>query len=344
VTVAPAVGATVCGACGTEVAPALLACPACRHLVHARELRELTARGEAAAAAGDALAALTAWRASLDLLPPESRQFAAIAARVEALSRSREAAGALGGDAPPSGVWKWIAVLGPAGLLLWKFKFVLVLLATKGKFVLLGLTKSSTLFSMLLSLGVYWTAWGLWFALGFVVSLYIHEMGHVAALRHYGIAASAPMFIPGVGAFIRLRQPPMSPREDARVALAGPLWGLGAAIAAYAIALAGGGAYWAAIARTGAWLNLFNLLPVWQLDGGRAFGALARSFQWLIVLAFGAAWIITEDGLLALLLLAGVVRAATGAAPTDRDAGALAQFLAITLALAIVFRLATLIH
>ena len=302
-------------------------------------MQELANRAEAASQAGDALAELTAWRASLELLPPESRQFSNIAARVDVLSRTREAARATAGPTPASGVWKSLAVLGPAGLLLWKFKFLIVLVVTKGKFVLLGLTKASTFFSMLLSLGVYWTAWGLWFALGFVISIYIHEMGHVAALRHYGIAATAPMFIPGVGAFIRLRQPPMSPREDARVSLAGPLWGLGAALAAYAIALAGGGGFWIAIARTGAWINLFNLLPVWQLDGGRAFGALCRSYQWAIVATFGAAWLIAEDGLLVLLLLVAIARAAAVAAPVERDSGALAQFVSITVALAVLFRL-----
>src|SRR3989454_12639768 len=81
---------------------------------------------------------------------------------------------------------------------------------------------------MLLSAGVYWAAWGWKFALGVVLSIYVHEMGHVQALQRYGIKATAPMFIPGVGAVVRLKQYPASPREDARVGLAGPLGGLGA--------------------------------------------------------------------------------------------------------------------
>src|SRR5439155_143942 len=83
---------------------------------------------------------------------------------------------------------------------------------------LLGLTKASTLFTMLLSAGVYWAAWGWKFALGVVLSIYVHEMGHVQALQRYGIKATAPMFIPGVGAVVRLKQYPASPR-DARVGL-----------------------------------------------------------------------------------------------------------------------------
>ena len=130
---------------------------------------------------------------------------------------------------------------------------------------------------MLLSMGVYWTAWGWRFALGLVLSIYIHEMGHVAALQRYGIKATAPMFIPGFGAMVRLNQYPANPAEDARVGLAGPLWGLGAAVFAYAVFLATAIPFWAAIARTGALINLFNLLPIWQLDGGRGYlGPLVR--------------------------------------------------------------------
>src|SRR2546430_11600704 len=79
------------------------------------------------------------------------------------------------------------------------------------------------------------------------------------------------MFIPGVAAFIRLKQYPTDRREDARVGLAGPIWGAGAAIAAYGVYLATGAGIWGAIAHVGAYINLFNLLPVWQLDGGRGF-------------------------------------------------------------------------
>jgi len=297
----------------------------------------LAAEADAAARSGDRAGELRAWRMSLDFLPPDSRQYAVISAKVDALSRATDAQPSTQIEAKPSGIWKSLAVLGPIGLLLWKFKFLFVFLLTKGKLLLLGLTKASTFFSMVVSMGVYWTAWGLPFAIGFVVSIYIHEMGHVAALRRYGIAATAPMFIPGVGALIRMRQAPANPREDARVGLAGPLWGLGAAGAAYVVAVLGGGGLWAAIAKTGAWINLFNLLPVWQLDGSRGFAALTRRDRWFVVLAFVVAWAITSDGLMVLLLLAAIVRAAAGEAPVDRDTGTLYRFVAITIALALVF-------
>jgi Zn-dependent protease len=336
-TVASALAPVSCDRCRTEIAPGLRVCPGCHRLVFSRELQELAAEAEAAANARDHSGELRAWRMSLDFLPADSRQFAVIAAKVDALSRSVELKGRAAGDAPASGPWKWLAVLGPVGLLIWKFKFVLALLLTKGKLLFLGLTKASTFFSMLLSMGVYWTAWGLPFAIGFVVSIYIHEMWHVAALRRYGIAASAPMFIPGLGALIRMRQAPVNPREDAIVGLAGPLWGLGAAVIAYVIAMFTDSGLWAAIAKTGAWINLFNLLPVWHLDGSRGFAALARRDRWTMVLAFAVAWAITADGLMVLLLLVAAVRAATGEAPAERDRATLVRFAAITIALALVF-------
>jgi len=108
-------------------------------------------------------------------------------------------------------------------------------------------------------------------------------MGHVAMLRRYGIRASAPMFIPGLGALVRLEQYPHTPAEDARVGLAGPMWGLGAAAIAWGVYTLTGWPAWGAIARVGAWINLFNLIPVWQLDGSRAFVALCRSERWVAV-------------------------------------------------------------
>jgi Zn-dependent protease len=84
-------------------------------------------------------------------------------------------------------------------LFIWKFKVVLSFILTKGKLLLLGLTKGPTFLSMLLSVGVYWTAWGWRFAVGVVESIYVHAMGHVAMLRRFGIPATAPMFIPGFG-------------------------------------------------------------------------------------------------------------------------------------------------
>jgi Zn-dependent protease len=326
-----------CAGCGTEVSRSQLSCPGCHRLIHATTLKELAGRAEAAAAAGELTEALGAWRSSLDLLPPGSRQHALVSERVAALSAQVEATPAGVPPPPDSGKWKWLAALGPIGLLLWKFKFIVVAVLSKGKLLLLGLTKMSTLASMFATVGLYWTLYGLWYAVGLVVSIYVHEMGHVAALRRYGIRASAPMFIPGLGALVRLKQAPIGPREDARIGLAGPLWGLGAAIAAGLIGAAGGGKIWLAIAHTGAWINLFNLMPIWQLDGGRAFASLTRAHRWYAAGALAIAWWITGDGLVFLVLLVAIGRAVMKGDDVAPDAGALVYFALVAIALATVF-------
>jgi Zn-dependent protease len=325
-----------CPDCGTELATSLLACPACEGLVHREALKRLAEEAQGASARGETAAARDAWRHALELLPPASRQAQAVAEKVAALNEQLGAA-----PPPPAEKPRWIRALGPFGvlaLLLWKLKAVVLLVLSKAKLLLLGLTKASTFFSMLLSLGVYWTVWGWRIALGLVLSLYVHEMGHVAALRRYGVRATAPMFVPGLGAYVRQQQRLASTGEDARVGLAGPVWGLGAAVAAWLAFAATGNPYWAALARAGAWLNLFNLLPVWPLDGGSGFSALTSGQRWVVTAAFGALYFVTGDGLLAILAVVGAVRAVEGGAARP-DTGVLVQFVGLVLTLGALVRL-----
>ncbi len=327
--------AVACPSCGIEVAPGLLTCPGCHRLAHSERLKGLAAEAERATAAGDPRAALVAWREALELLPAGSRQAEVIAGRVADLGRLVDEAPAPPPAGPASaGPAGWnpragAAGIGALGLVAWKFKFALVFALTKAKFLVLGLTKASTALSMVLSLGVYWAAFGWRLALGLVLSIYVHEMGHVFALNRYGVKASAPMFIPGLGAMIRLRQALTDPRQDANVGLAGPLWGLGAAAFAWAVSLAVGSPAWAAVAKLGAWINLFNLLPLWQLDGGRAFRAMSRSGRWFSAFAIAAAWSLSGESLLVLLLIGAVLRALGEAPPARSDRGVLARYAAL---------------
>jgi Zn-dependent protease len=349
---APAPWIRSCEQCGTHLAPAMLACPACGRLVHAGQLRALAADAEDAAGRGDIVGALGKWREALDLLPAGSRQREVVTAKVNALSEqvrtdpavARAAAAAPQASQPTSagGQGKLkaaAAAVGGVGLLLWKFKFAAGFLLTKGKLLLLGLTKASTLFSMLLATGVYWTLWGWQFAVGLVLSIYVHEMGHVVMLRRYGFKASAPMFIPGIGALIRLQQHPVNPREDAAIGLAGPVYGLVAALASYGLWHATGHPVFAAVAQVGAWINLFNLIVIPPLDGGRAFNALSRNQRWLGTLALGTAWFLTagshSQGLLGLLTIVAVVRTAVGTADPQGDARATAQYVALVAVLSL---------
>jgi len=190
------------------------------------------------------------------------------------------------------------ALVGGAALLLWKFKAIGLFLLTKGKLLLLGLSKGTTFLSMIPFLAVYWAAYGWKFALGLMLSIYVHEMGHVAMLRRLGIRADAPLFIPGVGALVMLRERVTDALVDARIGLAGPVWGLSAAIAAWIAYVATGAAIFLAIAELTAFLNLFNLIPVWQLDGSRGFHVLSQRERWMILGVIGLALWITGVRLL----------------------------------------------
>jgi Zn-dependent protease len=141
------------------------------------------------------------------------------------------------------------------------------------------------------------------------------------------------MFIPGIGAVIRLRQHTSNPHEDARIGLAGPMWGLGAAVVAAGVFYASGAPIWAAIARVGAWINLFNLMPIWQLDGGRAFRAFSRPQRWLAATAIAVAWSWTDDGLLLLLLLVAGFQAAFGRPSARPDARSLVLYVGLVVIL-----------
>ena len=212
-----------CASCGAELAPTLLSCPSCRRLVHADRLKALAEAAETAErddnlelgpgflARGDL--ALAPWhsparddrRANRQAGTPGGIEPGASPA---ARPSSDAPTVALGNGQSASSGWSKGAASGVAGTLAlaaWKFKFLAFMVLSKGKLLLLGLTKASTFLSMFAMVGVYWTAFGFWFAVGLVLSIYIHEMGHVAALTRYGVPASAPLFIPGLGAVIRLR-------------------------------------------------------------------------------------------------------------------------------------------
>ena len=315
--------ASACAGCGTQVASTLLSCPACHRLRHGDRLRALAAEAQALEEAGSLAEAVEHWRAALLLLPPEAGQAKTIAARIDGLVRRVGKAEGQAGGNPFAGKGGLAAGIGAA----------LLLILTKGKFLLLGLAKLPTLLSMLVWVGVYWNAWGWAFAVGMVVCIYIHEMGHVAALRRTGLPASAPLFVPGLGAFVMLQHHPANPREDADIGLAGPEWGLGAALACAAVFWLGGGAYWGALAKTGALINLFNLLPFWQLDGGRAFHALTRRHRWIAVGGLLAIWAVTWQGLVFLLALLAAWQAYSGGAE-EPDRPVLVRYLFLAAAFA----------
>jgi Zn-dependent protease len=163
-----------------------------------------------------------------------------------------------------------------------------VALIAKLKAVLLFLPKIKILVtaaSALVSVGAYSLLWGWQFAVGFVVLLFVHEMGHVIALRREGVKASAPMFVPFLGAVIMARTLGDDALAEARVGLAGPIVGTIGSAAVAIVGLVTHTGLLEALGYIGFFLNLFNLLPVVPLDGGRAMAAMA---PWMWFLGFGA--------------------------------------------------------
>ena len=288
-------------------------------LTQQQEFDALVQHAKLAGQARDWQGARQAWVKALELLPPDSEEYRVTKTRIENIDLQLS----------EKNVWKKrLAKLGPIGT-------GLLVALSKGKLLLLGLTKITTLVSMLAFFAVYWSLFGWRFALGFVVSIYIHEMGHVMALRKYNIAASAPMFIPFLGAFVRMRQYPGNVGEDARVGLAGPIWGLGSAVAAWLAAITTGLPVWYAIAHTAAWLNLFNLLPIWQLDGGRGFRALTRKQRGMAAGVAIAMWAVTHQTILLLIALGAGYRLFSRDYPADDDNIILMQYAGLIVLLSL---------
>ncbi|XEC93450.1 site-2 protease family protein [Paenibacillus tarimensis] len=168
----------------------------------------------------------------------------------------------------------------------------LVFLVSKGKSVLLLLTKfAGPLISMGITIGAYALLSPIWFAVGLVLLIFVHELGHVIAAKRKGLPVSAPLFIPFVGALITMKRHPKDAVTEAYIAFGGPLVGTVGALIVYAAG------YWLdlpllfALANVGFLLNLFNLLPIHPLDGGRIATAVSR-WLWVAGLVGGAVLII----------------------------------------------------
>ncbi len=156
---------------------------------------------------------------------------------------------------------------------------------TKLIFLLFSGAKFGKLFlsigSMLLTIWVYAQIYGAPFAIGFVALLAIHELGHYGAAKQRGLDVSLPAFIPFVGAWINLREHPHNAETEAYVAFAGPFIGTLAAFACFYHGNSSGDDFWMALAYAGFMLNLFNMIPISPLDGGRITQVLSPRI-WLL--------------------------------------------------------------
>lgn len=192
--------------------------------------------------------------------------------------------------------------LGAAIAFLLKFKTIALVLLAKGKFLLLGLTKIKALVSLLAFLGIYWALYGWWFAVGFIGSIFIHEMGHYVTVRRYGFSANAPVFTI-FGAYVRWRGEGVDLQKSAFISLAGPLFGLVAAVACYLVFAATGSGVWLAVAHAGAFINLFNMIPAIFFDGLYAFMAIGRQERIAILIVSIVLWFFLSENMFLFIAL-----------------------------------------
>jgi Zn-dependent protease len=187
---------------------------------------------------------------------------------------------------PKRRTWGSLAALG--ALLALKAKSVLAFLklASLGKFLLTGLSMATMVWFEAVRGG--WV-----FAIGFVLIIFIHEMGHAVAIRRAGLRSGWPVFIPFFGALISLKDRPPNASVEAAIAYGGPLFGTAASLAAAALYFATGSRVWLAVAYSGFFLNLFNLVPVSPLDGGRVAQAFSRR-AWIVgAILLGGMFLVT---------------------------------------------------
>jgi Zn-dependent protease len=157
------------------------------------------------------------------------------------------------------------------------FMKTLLLLLSAGKLGKAALTGGT----MLLSMVAYAFVFGWWYAVGFVLLIFCHEMGHFVAAKQRGLQVGAPTFIPFVGAWIQLKDQPMNVETEAYVGIAGPVAGTIAAVACYYAAESFQSQLLLALAYSGFMINLFNLIPISPLDGGRITAIISPKVWWL---------------------------------------------------------------
>lgn len=165
----------------------------------------------------------------------------------------------------------------------------------------------STAVSMLISLAFYALAFGLRFAIGFVLLLLVHELGHVAATRIVGLRASGPTFIPFIGAVISLNRAPVNAKATANIAIGGPAAGTISALVCLAFYLWSDSTLLLVLAYTACLLNLFNLIPCAPLDGERIAAAISPRLWWVGSLVIGIVFLYTYNILVLIIFLFSLI-------------------------------------
>jgi Zn-dependent protease len=315
-----------CKRCSHELPPGALVCEQCHALVYSDKLDQLASEAKALEAKGDFRQAREVWMMGLPLLPANSRQ----ATWIQQHARSLDSAGRV--QSAPASDNKWARKLGPVGP-------IAVLLA-KSKMLLTAIFKLKFLLSFVAFVGIYWAAFGMKFGIGFAVLILLHEMGHFIDIKRRGLPAEMPVFLPGLGAYVRWQALGVPLETRAAVSLAGPLAGFLTALACIALWWQTGSPLWAALARAGAVLNLLNLIPVWVLDGGQAVLALSKTERIVLLTASLALWLVLGENVFFLVALgAGYQAFFAGVLPPRPSRATTIYYLAVLTALGVIVKL-----
>ncbi len=316
-----------CPSCSHWLPDGTLACPDCHTLAYGRHLSELAQGAQQLEQQGKLVEARDRWRSTLVWLPEGTEQFTTIQQHIQQLDAKLEA--------EEANKAKWTKRLGPFAPL-----FLFLLKLKSAVFLLFKLKFFLGLFAFF---GLYWVLGGWRFALGFTVSIMIHELGHYVAVKRRGLKAELPMFIPGMGAYVRWYSMGVSREDLAMISLAGPLYGLGAAVFCLAIAWTRHSVLFLLLANIGAWYNLFNLTPIFGFDGAQATYALSRIQRGMVAAMAALFFALTVADSSAhrggtqwvfLFVAAGMGwRCFTGDAPEQPHSRTLVLFLALVLLL-----------
>jgi Zn-dependent protease len=271
-----------CPQCGNPLSLGALACPQCHALVHSEELLRLSTSAKKAEEQNDPGQAREIWLRALALLPRDSTQAQWIRDHVGTLQLASAAA-------PQTEKHPWASKLGPLA--------PIAIFLAKSKTLLFAIFKLKFLFSLGAFVALYWALYGLKFGAGFAFLILLHEMGHYLDIRRRGLPADMPVFLPGLGAYVRWEAIGVSRETRAAVSLAGPLAGfVGAAVCAGLFHQSHYGLR-AALGRSSAVLNVLNLTPVWILDGGQAATALIKSERIVLLAACLLLWLVAGQGI-----------------------------------------------
>jgi Zn-dependent protease len=316
-----------CKRCSGELAPGALVCDHCHALLHSEELERLSAEAKALEAAGELRQAREKWLSGLELLPPTSKQADWIKQHAQALDAAGDR-----GRRPAPGDNQWAQPMGPVG--------PIAAAADASRAPASPQFRLTSLLSFVAFLAIYSAASGVRFGIGFAVLILIHEMGHFIDIKRRGLPADMPVFLPGLGAYVRWQALGVPLETRAAVSLAGPLAGFFASLACAALWWQTHNPYWGALARVGAMLNLLNLIPVWVLDGGQAALALSKTERIVLMTAGVALGLVLGERLFFLVALGAGYRAFfAGDLPAHPSRTTIIYFVVVLTALGVIIRL-----